>query len=169
MPVLSRPPFDSEILAPLPMAPGKPVPPKRYMGDRWQRWMSMLQSLLTVAATRLAQVALTAQAATIAATSIPIADLASSNLRLRINVYARITRAATATSSLQVDVTWVDGGVVCTRTIGPETGNATTDYLADSVVIRADQNTLVEYSTTYGSTGATTMQHSLDISVEVVP
>jgi hypothetical protein len=106
---------------------------------------------------------LTSQAAAIGATPLSVG---SSGGLYRVNVYARITQAATASSSLTPTFRWTEGVVAQSRTYTALTGNTTTTILVDVFPLRIDANTALTYETAYASVGATPMQYSLEIAVE---
>ncbi|MCR4374149.1 MAG: hypothetical protein NUW22_04810 [Acidobacteria bacterium] len=144
----------------------------RPMHREWLRWITLLLAMVNVSSLRQGVSTLTAQAASIAATAIPLAPnaaLATSDGRYRVLVYARVTRAATTSSSLAVTIGWTDGGIACTKAISAVTGNTTATVLQEQVVIRADKGTTINYSTTYASVGGVVMTYSLDVVAEVVP
>lgn len=109
---------------------------------------------------------LTAQAASIGTTALPTATLAPG--LYRATYYARITQAATSSSSLEVTLTWTDGAVACSFTGAAITGNAVTDLQSDTLLIEIDQASPISYSTTYATSGATAMLYKLSIVLEVI-
>lgn len=109
-------------------------------------------------------VTLTLQGASIGSTSIYSSAIPAG--LYRISYYARITRAATTSSSLTIAFDWTDGGVGQTFTGAAITGNTTTTYQQASVTFRSDGNVPITYSTTYVSVGATSMQHNFLLVLE---
>jgi len=103
------------------------------------------------------------QDAAIGATPLPVG---TSGGFYRVNVYARITRAATVSSSLTPTFRWTEGGVAQSRTYTALTANTTTTILQDVFPMRIDSNTSVTYETAYASSGATSMQYGLEITIE---
>lgn len=107
-------------------------------------------------------VSLTAQGATIGATS----AYASAPAGLyRVCYDVQVTRAATTSSSINVTVGWNNGSAqtksstaVSSNALNAEDGNC---YVVDSA---ASQN--ITYATTYSSSGTTTMQYALRVTVE---
>ena len=85
-----------------------------------------------------------------------------------MSYHARVTQAATTSSSLPVTVGYTDGGVAVTRASAALTGNTTASATGADVVVRADTNTTLTYATSYSSSGGTPMQYALDVSVEVL-
>lgn len=133
-------------------------------------WIPYFQSQNSIVATALRQAAvpveLSDQSASIGVTAIPADSLAPG--LYRVTWYARITRAATTSSSLVVTFSWTDGGIACSTSSAALTGNTTSTSGTGSALMNIDQASPVSYSTTYGSVGATTMQHSLAIVLETI-
>lgn len=115
---------------------------------------------------RRAAVSLEDQGAAIAATSIPISGLTSGVYRL--SYIARITRAASTSSSLTVTLQWTHGGVSISQAGAAITGNTTATQQNAHLLIYADQGTPIRYSTAYASVGATSMQYALIVIAEAV-
>ena len=114
---------------------------------------------------------LTDQTAAIAATSLTISTPTGLTTKLskglyRVSTYARITQAASTSSSLTVTLGWTDGTVACTSSGSAVTGNTTATTGSQSVVIRSDADGSVTYATAYSSSGGTAMQYRLDIVLE---
>ena len=106
-----------------------------------------------------------AQSATIALTPLAVSV---SNGWWRISYFARITVAATTSSSLIPRLGFTQGGVPCVYAGAAMTGNATSTFQSESVFVRADANVAFTYGATYASVGATPMQFLMDVSVERV-
>jgi hypothetical protein len=104
------------------------------------------------------------QAASISATNFAILSVSPGVYRLSMG--ARISRAATTSSSLIVTFGWTSGGVSCTTSSTAMTGNTTATVGSLTVLVRVDEATAITYATTYASAGGTTMQYSLDVSCE---
>lgn len=120
------------------------------------------QQLAEASVTVVHPAALTSQAAAIGATPLSVG---SSGGFYRVNVYARITQAASVSSSLTPTFRWTQG-VALSRTYTALTGNTTATYLVDVFAFRMDANTSLTYETAYASVGGTPMQYSLEIAVE---
>jgi hypothetical protein len=105
------------------------------------------------------------QSAAIPLTPIPMGTLADG--LYRVSLYARITTAASVSSSLTPTLTWTDGGVPQTGSGAPLTGNTTATSGGFVVLIHSDANAPISYSTAYTSVG-TTMTYRLDIIVEAL-
>lgn len=141
--------------------------PGLFVSDEWLRWLTAVLNAIGAAAQKVGTVGLTTQGAAIASTSIPTPTLGAG--LYRVSFYARITRAATVSSSLTVTVSWVDGGVTCSQSFVAVTGNTTATTQSGSVLVRADEATSINYATAYASSGATSMQFSLDVRTEAIP
>ena len=120
----------------------------------WVRYLQAAIDVLNNAARKLSLVSQTAQAASLSYT-------------------ARITRAASTSSSLTVTISWMDGDVAQTQSGAAMTGNATTTQQNGSFLIHNGPNSVatndvVKYATTYASSGGTTMQYSLYVLIESV-
>ena len=116
---------------------------------------------------------LTGQSAAIAATSLTISTPTGLTTKLskglyRVLTYARITQAASTSSSLTVTLRWTDGTVACTSSGSAITGNTTATTGSLDVMIRSDADADITYETAYSSSGATAMQYRLDIVVAEV-
>lgn len=123
-------------------------------------WVTALTGDVDASPARVVTKTVTAQAASIAST--PFAVGALSPGLYRIEFYARITQAASTSSSLTVTFSWVDGGISCSKTFAALTGNTTATVDGDGRLIRIDQASPVSYSTTYASVGGTVMQYRAD-------
>lgn len=161
-------------LAPLPLQSavldlddaGKPVP-GYTLSREYAIWLQ--QSLIPrteAPAQILTTVTLTAQAASIALTPVPLSTITAG--LYRVSWYTRVTQAATTDSSLAITITWTESAATCTNTGAAVTGNLTTSTQSGSVVLRSDGNAPIDYSTTYASTGATVMQYRIDVIVEFI-
>ena len=95
-----------------------------------------------------------------------LADTGSAGV-FRVSWFLRITQAATTSSSVAVTVAFTDG-VSLTVSGAAVTGNTTSTFQQQSVVVRCDANSSLSYSTTYSSVGATPMQYALSVVVERV-
>ena len=84
----------------------------------------------------------------------------------RVSYYARITRAATTSSSLTVTIGHTDGAVSITQVGAAITGNTTATVQSGTALMRVDTATAVTYGTAYSSTGSTSMQYRLDLAFE---
>ena len=123
-------------------------------------WLIALADRINATTHVLASVKASTQAASISTTSFPILSVSPGLYRLSMS--ARISRAATTSSSLIV------GGVSCTTASPAMTGNTTSTVGSLTVLARVDEATAITYATTRATVGGTTMQYDLDVSCEQV-
>lgn len=137
-----------------------------FVTDEWAKYLSYRDLAIDRAPSRVNDtgVALTAQGAAIATTSINTGSLSAG--LYRVSYYARITRAATTSSSLTVTLRFTDGSVACAYSGAAITGNTTATFQSGSQVFHIDAASTISYETAYASVGATSMQYSLYIVVE---
>jgi len=126
-------------------------------------WLLSLADRLNRTPEVLGNVSLTAQTASISATAISVPSIAPGVYRL--SAAARITTAATTSSSLTVTFGWTQA-VACTVSGSAITGNTTATTGSLVAIVRADEATALTYATTYASSGGTAMQYRLDVCVE---
>lgn len=141
--------------------------PKLFVTDEWLRWLTVVLTAISAAAQKVGTVGLTAQGAAIVTTAIPTPRLSAG--LYRVTCYARITRAATISSSLTVTISWTDGGIACSQSFAAVAGNTTATSQSGSLLVRVDEATTISYATAYASSGATSMLYQLDVRVELVP
>ena len=134
--------------------------------DAWRNWFGRLPSTLASIPSILSTVALATQAASLSATSFQNYALLPG--LYRASYHAQITRAATTSSSLTVAFLWTEGGIAQTATGDAIVGNTTGTGQSDQYLILVDAGTAVQYQTTYSSVGGTTMQYSLNVSLEKI-
>ena len=116
--------------------------------------------------TDLSDVALASKSASVSVTTFP---RTVSPLGLyRVGYFARIVRAATTSSSLTLAVGCVNGGVTCAFTEAAMTGNTTTTAQSGFIYIQSDASKPITYTLTYASSGGTTMQYSVWMTIERV-
>lgn len=150
------------------LPPGVPDEREGTMPDVWVKYFQSQSDRASQSpSVQSNPVELSTQAASIGATSIPTGSLKSGNYR--VAYYARITRAATTSSSLIVTLGWTDGAVACSFAGAAMTVNSTSTIQSETKFIQIDAASPVTYATTYVSVGATTMQYKLVISLELVP
>jgi hypothetical protein len=135
----------------------------------WVRYLQSIVDILNVAARKLALTSLTGQTASLSATALDTGALDPGVYR--VSYAARITTAASTSSSVTITISWMDGNVAQTQSGAAMTGNATTTQQNASFLIHVGPNTLssndvVKYATTYASSGGTAMQYSLYVMVE---
>lgn len=143
---------------------GEKDPNEGLITDPWIKYFSSIGLEVSTSAQRLVSTTLTEQAASISPTSLNIGTTASGLFLVLCR--ARITRAATTNSSLTVTIGWTESGLTPTDTPFPAiTGNTTTSNDGGLVFCLIDSASPITYSTTYASTGATSMQYTLTITV----
>ena len=119
----------------------------------------------SVGSTALATVSLTAQSAAQAATT--LYTPASDGL-FTINYYAKVTTAATTSSTLgvfSVISTDTDSNVVTSVGQSTQQNSLTTGFISGSITVYAKASTPIQYSLAYASSGATAMQYELRVVV----
>jgi hypothetical protein len=129
-------------------------------------WQTRQQTTVDASPTRLRTESVAAQGASISAVPITLGPLAAG--LYRVSYYARITRAATSSSSLTVSIGFTDGGASRTLSGAAMTGNTTGTVQSNTWLIRLDQASPVTYSAAYASSGATSMQYDATFVVEQV-
>lgn len=132
----------------------------------WIDWFTSLTIRVDSNPQSFSPVTLPAQGAAIGTTPLPVVTNAG---LYRITYYARITTAATTSSSLTITLGWTDGGNSCSLSGAAMTGNTVTTVQTGTAMVRSDQAGALTYATAYASVGATSMQYSLDITVEQMP
>ena len=143
---------------------GREDPEEGLIAQPWVRWFTGLGEDQDASQTRIGSVALTGQSATLATTAIDAESLSAG--LYTVQYYARITTAATTSSSLTVTLSWTDGGVSCSFSGAAITGNTTATTQSELKLVRADATTPISYATTYASDVAAQMQHSLYIVLQ---
>lgn len=139
---------------------------KGYLGLMWDRWLNALLSAVNRAAQQVAAVGLTAQSASIGATALPIPPTVSG--LYRVSYIARITTAASVSSSLTFTLRWTSGGVAQSQSGAAIVGNTTASQQNAILLIDADPGTTITYETTRVSVG-TAMQYALTVRAEGLP
>lgn len=130
-------------------------------------WLTALIDDVDASPARLKVVELEDQEASIGSTSIPFGALNEG--LYRVSVYARITRAATSSSSLTVAIGWTESSLSLSKSFSALTGNTTGTVLVDPpLLLYIDGSTPITYATTYASVGATAMQYRLTIVLEQI-
>lgn len=128
-------------------------------------WLLSLADRLNATAEVLASATLTTQSASVSTTNFSLITVLPGLYRL--SMAARVTTAATTSSSLTVTFGWTQA-VACTTSSVAMTGNTTATTSTFSVLVRVDQNSAITYATTYASSGATPMVYRLDVTCEQV-
>ena len=146
--------------------PGQKDPLEGLLTEPWAEFLSLMALNVQRSSTRLSSVSLTSQAASISAT-----DLTNGAIKdglYRVTYYARIMRAAGISSSLDVTLSWTDGGVAQSQTGASITGNSTTSLQSVSFLIHADASSPINYATVRVSAGVPSMLYRLDVVLEVI-
>lgn len=142
------------------------VDPKRKPTTSFLEWITALIGDVDASPARVETVSVENQGAAIGTTAIPTPALAAG--LYRVSYYARITRAATTSSSLTISIGCTETAVSVTFSGAAMTGNTTATVQSGSVLIRIDASTPISYSTAYASSGGTSMVYRLDVVLEVV-
>lgn len=140
--------------------------PDLILGTEWQRWFANLSQDVEQAPNRKSVIVLTDQEASLGTTSIP-AVLEAPGL-WRVSYYARVTRAASVSSSLIVTIGWTDGAVALTKVGATLNGNTTSTLEQATILVRADAASVLSYATTYASAGGTSMRYRLSVLAELL-
>lgn len=151
---------------PIPIPVGDPVAQKSgLIGNAFLQWLQWLVGLVMRAPIRMTpDVNLTAQGASVSATA--LAPVQFSGV-YRISYFMRVTRAATATSSLAITFSFVDT-VAQSVSSTALTGNTTTTWGSGSYLVWIDGGTTPTYAITYASSGAQTMLYRAAVVMEMV-
>lgn len=126
------------------------------------------QSRLDKGAALSGSTAITGQTASIGATAIPVLPAITTGY-YRVSYSARITTAASTSSSLTVTVGWTENSIALSQAGSAMTGNATTTQQNGTLVVLADNASPITYLTTYASSGGTAMQYRLTMIIEAIP
>jgi hypothetical protein len=128
-------------------------------------WLLALADRVNTTPNLVASATGSTQSASISATALAIPSVLPGLYRL--SMAARITRAASTSSSLTVTFGWTQA-VACTAASAAITGNTTATTGTFSVLVRVDQDSSVTYATTYASSGGTAMQYRFDVTCEQI-
>lgn len=140
---------------------------QQRLGSTWVQWITELYTAVKAMVRNIASVSIEDHAASISATALPTPTIPQG--LYQVSYAARITQAATTSSALTVTIDWVDGGVACSQSGAAMTGNATSTQQSGFLLIQADSESVVRYSTTYASTGAQPMLYQLAVRLAVAP
>lgn len=134
-------------------------------------WANYLGTNLVQRVESSAEVLTTTTAAVSSSASIPVTGFPLGSLTggvFRVGWAARITQAATVSSSLTITITWTESTIVLSTSGAAITGNTVTTIQSGIILFRADQGAPISYSTVYVSVGATPMKYNLDLVLETV-
>src|SRR2546425_527659 len=160
MSVLASRPLQTSLVDPPPERPNE----VRYLTKPWYLWLAAVILRVQAAPEILKVVSLTNQSASIGTTAIPIGSISAG--LYRINWHARITTAASVSSSLTVTIGYTDNAISCTQSGAALTGNTTATVQGGMAILRSDGAAPLTYSTTYASVGGTVMIYKLDVVAE---
>ena len=137
----------------------------------WVRYFQSIVDVVNNSARKLASASKTAQSASLSATSLDTGTLDPGVYR--VSYSARISRAASTSSSLTVTLSWRDGDVAQSQSGAAMTGNSTTTQQNGTFFVHngtnaSSANDVIKYATTYASSGGTTMQYSLFVLLEQI-
>lgn len=163
MPFLPAVPFRDEVVISRENAPQGRA---GLLGQVWARWLDLVRDAVNAAFGKVGAISYRALS-----TGLSTTDVAT---KLTAPVYrvtwaVRVSRAATASSSLQMVISWTEGGVAQTVAGAALTGNTTKTRESGTFLCAVDANTAIQAETNYASVGATAMQYSLDVMVEEAP
>lgn len=140
--------------------------PTRLLSSLWRDWFTALRDLLNTAPARVFSTHLTAQNTSLTTTTaltVPETGI------YRLSYTARITQAATVSSSLQLTLSWTDTSVLCAQSGAAITGNLVTSQQSGQIVVYADAASAISYSTAYAANPATSMTYALTLVIEALP
>ena len=147
---------------------GKPNKNPGYLTNSWIKYFqSQTDTFSTAPVTLGTPVQLTAQSASVGATAFPVGSLSTG--LYYVDYYARITTAATTSSSLTVTIGWTDGTYTQSGSGTAMTGNTTATNQSGRLMVNIDGATSITYSTAYVSVGATPMAYMLSLVLTKVP
>jgi hypothetical protein len=164
MSTLPDPPLQSNWVNP----PERPEAPDAVWGlsRAAHDYLLSVTTRVQTSPTLLASTAVTGQTASIGTTALSLGSLAAGYYR--VSWFARVTTAATVSSSLIVTISGTDAGVAYPQSGAAMTGNTTSTALSGVVIVKADQATAISYATTYASVGGTAMIYKLSVLVELI-
>lgn len=156
-------------LSPVPRLAEVLISSGKTIAATWDNWLVEVSSLLNRAALVVTEVvSLVGQSAAIGETAINTRNGQALPAGIyRISYVARITQAATTSSSLAVTLHWTAGAAQSVANAAI-VGNTTTSVQSGSVLVSIDEGTYIRYSTAYASVGAVLMQYQLDVVIEAV-
>ena len=130
------------------------------IADGWLRYLVAQAQITSQGPNQVAApTSLTGQSASIGATSIVPGQVASGLYRLAY--YARVTQAATVSSSLTVTLGWTDHGQALTVSGAAMVANDVTIPQSGTIMVYLDALTPITYATTYASAGGQAMLYQL--------
>jgi hypothetical protein len=162
--------------APIPLYDAIARPKRKEFGKRddpleghltrpWVDYFNKLVQTVETSPSRISVVELTDQTTTIGATDMSGGGLSSG--LYRVTWRARITQAASVSSSLTVTIDYVDDGLALSFSGAGITGNSITSWQSESKLLKIDHTTPVRYSTQYIYVG-TAGKYELRVVLEEV-
>jgi hypothetical protein len=137
-----------------------------WLTEDWRHWFQQVKDRIDATAARVgATLALAAQSAAAAGTLLTATEAGL----YRVTWTARVTQAATTSSSLAVSIGATADGVTTSQAGAALTSNTVGAVSSGSVLVEADTATAITYATAYSSVGATSMLYALSIVVERLP
>lgn len=140
--------------------------PKLKINKEWFLWLSGIVELLQKAPTAQGRVLKASEQASISTTPVEIGQVSQGIWR--VSTHLRVKTPATVSSSVQVTISWTDGGVAQSESGTLLNGNLTTTREGKTFIIRTDASSPISYAVAYASVGATAMIYTLDVVVEQV-
>lgn len=136
-----------------------------FLRDPAYRWIVDLRGELDATPQLEADaIELVAQTGTLGTTIIPTGALPAGYYR--VSTFLRVTTPAATSSSVQVSVSYLSGGVSCSEAGTAVTANATNAPQSDVFVIKIDNGSPVTFSTAYASVPAAAMAYELTVILE---
>lgn len=146
---------------------GQKDPLEGHITLPWIDFFTAQGDAIQAAPSRVNAEALTNQDASVGATDLTGGN-ASAGL-YRLTYYARLTQAATTSSSLEIVLDWTDNGIARSFNGAAITSNSTTTgWQSETKMIRSDGLSPIRYSTIYSSTGGTPMLYALSVVLEAL-
>jgi hypothetical protein len=139
-------------------------PRTRQIAPEWYKWLTLIRTLVGAAPQTVGTGSLTSQSASIPTTNVQMPALVGGVYRL--NLYLRELQGAGGNSNLTATVGWTEAGTALSWTSAALVGNNKTTLLTQTLLVRADANTPITYSTTYSSSGSPSMTYEVALLVE---
>lgn len=154
----------------LPPIPSKQVvlsdTDRQLMHPKWIQWLLSVINTIQQMVGLLTTTTLTNQSSTVTAAVLGGSTLSTG--LYRVTYTARITQAATTSSSLTIKFAWTAGGVACSQTAAAITGNTTSTVQTGTLLVAVDTNTSITYTLTYASVGGTVMKYMFAAMLESI-
>ena len=139
-----------------------------YISSAWDTYFQLSQvPRIEASPERLSTVDTGSKTAAISTTALPIGSVTAG--LYRVTYYARITTAASTSSSLTVTIGWADSSITCSQAGAAMTGNTTSTVQSSTILFRSDQSAPLTYATAYSSSGGTAMVYRVYLVAEQIP